>query len=468
MRLLPSITLFLLAVGAGCSPRSARPPVVVIVLDALHAGHVTHLGYSRATTPNLDRLAAEGITFTQAIAPAPYTLATMTSLHTGLLPDAHGITQGGRCLAAARRTLAMHLTEHGWRSFGASGNLNAASLQGLERGFERFLEMHRPEGTRDRVGTGGGEAESEGDLRSMGLQPPLAEEFVPVLDEWIGALRDEDDPFLYLHLLEPHSPYRAPAAFRDRFVEPEYDGPFADGTSRPFLQSLRGEVDVTPRDIEAAIGLYDANLAYADAVVGRLFERLRAAGLYDDAVILVTSDHGEAFWQHGVWGHNSALWEEMVRVPLVVRLPDRADLAGRRIDPLVSPMDVLPSLCEWLGLPTPEGLNGVSLERAIEGAPEALRRKLVLRTHDLDPTLALRADGVKLVVGEEGSALFDLVADPMERRPLPPDAHPAGAAMSAFLERYESIRGEWEGSAVEGVTLTAEQRRLLEELGYLR
>ena len=462
-----SITFLMLLTATGCSKRGADSTVVVIVLDALHAAHVSHLGYDRETTPHLDRLAAEGITFTQAVAPAPYTLATMASLHTGLLPDAHGITQGRRRLSDERRTIATHLAEHGWRSFGATGNLNASSLQGLHRGFERFLEMHRPAPSRDRAGALGDVAESETDLRASGATPPLAEEFPPVVDEWLAAL-GSSKAFLFPHLLEPHSPYRAPEEIKRRFVDEAYEGPFANGATRPFLQSVRGELEVSPTDIAAGIGQYDANLAYADAALGEIFERLRAAGRYDDALIIVTSDHGEAFWQHGRWGHNDELHEETVHVPLVVKLPAGRSIAGRRVDGLVSPMDLLPSLCEWLELPVPDGLHGVPLQRAIDGNTEAAQRKLVLRNHDEVPKLALRADGLKLLMTSTGRELYDLSTDPEERRPLSVDDHPQGVVMLRFLERFESVRAGWEGAAAEGAELTPEEERLLEELGYLK
>ena len=463
------VSLLLTALlGVGCSKPTEPPTVVVVVLDALHADHVSHLGYPRETTPNLDRLAADGVTFTQAVAPAPYTLATMASLHTGLLPDAHGITQGGRRLPEERATLAAHLSDHGWRCFGASGNLNASSLQGLHRGFERFLEMHRPAGARDRAGAKGDAPETETDLRAAGLRPPLAEEFPPVLADWLDELAGDEKALLYLHLLEPHSPYRAPDEVRARFVADDYDGPFADGETRPFLRSIRGELDVSDADVAAGIGLYDANLAYADAALGELLRQLRDDGRYDDALIVVTSDHGEAFWQHGRWGHNDELYEEMVHVPLVVKLPAGRGAPGSRVDALVSPMDLLPSLCEWTGVPTPTGLHGVPLQRAIEAAPAARSRKLVLRNHDEVPRLALRADGVKVVRRDGHVDLYDLDADPDERAPRPIDSSPQGPALLDFLDRFERVRAGWEGAAVEGAALTTEQERLLEELGYLK
>ena len=307
--------LLLLVVSAlSCGGRREKPHLVLIVLDALHAGHVSHLGYTRETTPNLDRLAAEGVTFTQVLAPAPYTLASIPSILTGRLPDSHGLTQkaNGK-LSAEEVTLAEILKADGYTTLGAVASANGSSAFGLDQGFERFIEVFQGEGRPDQI-----TVQREGSA----LHVPSADEFLPIMVDWLAEVRGKTPHFFYLHVLEPHTPYTPPEDFRSRFIDPGYSGPFKSGDGEILVETVRGEAEADEEGIRATIDLYDANLAWADHVLGLLLDEIKKFGLYDDALIIVTSDHGEAFWQHGLWGHNNQLYEEMLRVPLVVKFPE--------------------------------------------------------------------------------------------------------------------------------------------------
>jgi len=438
-----------------------RPPVVIILLDALHAGHISHLGYERETTPNLDALAAEGITFTQAFAPAPYTLASISSILTGKLPDRHGLVDNRSTLGAEEVTFAELLAQAGYRTCAAVGNLNGSSSFACEQGFEEYVEVFLPEDGRS-VDLAAGEVRFH--MAKALDYPPLTERFL--------AGDDGRPMLLYLHIIEPHEPYSPPDAFRERFLEQDYRGPFAEGDSKSLRQGRKGELPFGPDDKRALEALYDANLAHVDEVVGQILSQLDRAGVLDEALIVVTSDHGEAFWQHQEQGHNTTLYDEMLHVPLILRFPRQTD-APRVLRPggLVTPMDLLPSLCEWLDLPLPASdLDGVSLSNEILGAAD-LSRQLILRSHHEPPWLGIRSASHKTIIklererGEPQVEHYWLPEDPGEQVNLGGEDHERAQADARELRAFaeQNVRRDQSNRRA---PLSRAERALLRDLGY--
>jgi len=220
------------ALAAACNPGAppveplGRPPVVLVVFDALHATHLSHLGYPRETTPQLDRLAAEGTSFSEAFAPAPYTVAGIPSLLTGRRPDSHGVTSQAARLADEETTLAELLRAAGYRTLGAVGNLNGGARLGNAQGFDVFEELYFTDDP----------ALIEDTVEGQGVRLVTADLLV---DFTARALAEPSDQplFLYLHVLEPHAPYSMPDEFRRLWLDPDYDGVFASGEIGPLVCS---------------------------------------------------------------------------------------------------------------------------------------------------------------------------------------------------------------------------------------
>ena len=448
------VRALLLAAAAsflGCAPTSEGRLVVLVVFDALHAGHVHHLGYERETTPHLDALAAEGVSFRNAHAPAPYTVASTASIMTGLLPQRHGLLRPfGQHARPAGVTLAEHLRGAGWQTFGASANANASTATRTDLGFDTWVDLFEgpgPEGVQ-RVQRGDGSF-----IHLVGADewPGQLEAF---LDGWDG----QRDAFVYLHALQPHSPYAPPAEHRERFVDPDYQsswsdeefpGGYAEGQDRPLARANRGEIPMEAADRQHTLDLYDASLHWMDAALGSMVDGLRERGAWDRTWLVVTSDHGEAFWQHGRFGHNDHLYEEMLRVPLVVRAPGAALPSGVVSDALVSPMDLFPSLLEWLRLPGVPRLDGRSLGTALREQPH---RRLLLQTNGNFPFVGVTDGRGKVLVAADGDGVraverYDLAEDPEERvnlaqgGPVPPAAAP-GAVVDPVLAAPQQS-GPW-------------------------
>ncbi len=425
--------------------RDDRRVVLTVVLDALHSGHVHHLGYPRETTPHIDALAAEGVTFTRAAAPAPYTVASTVSLMTGLLPHRHGVMQRyGKGTRPMGTTLAEELSRHGWQCFGATSNANAGELTGIAQGFQQWLEAYEGTGTPDEPSITGEDGTS--------IHLVSADWWPGQLERVLDQADPERDTFIYFHLLQPHSPYFPPDEIRAKFTDPEYvsswsdsDTPegFAAGEVAPLVRANEGLLEMTAADRQHTLDLYDASIFWADRAIGQMVDVLKERGLWDSTWMVVTSDHGEAFWQHGRWGHNDHLYEEMLRVPLVARAPTGLLPAGVRCDRLVSPMDLLPTVLDWAHLPPVESIDGVSLDKTLhQEGPDS--RGLLFVSNSEQPFSGAVGPCTKIIfqTNEDGSVRIEqyhLPDDPGERvnqAGAPPPAALPGAVADRTTETF--------------------------------
>lgn len=482
-RTLPLLAPLALAAGCGGATEPApegvsetlgRVPVVLVVFDALNSEHLGHLGYDRDTSPNLDAFAAEAVSFRHGFSPAPYTLAGIASLLTGKLPDRHGLVDKALRLRDDERTLAEILRDAGYPSKAVVGNPNGGAAFGAADGFDEFVPLY--------LAGDGREVNYVNPHSGKELHLARAEEFPPHLESFLDGLEDPAAPwFFYGHVLEPHTPYLAPDPWREMFLDPEYAGPMLEGDDDPLIGHLHGDFDLTAEDMQATIDLYDGNIAYADQGFGQLMDVLKQRGLYEDALILVTADHGEAMFQHGTWGHNYSVFDEMVQVPLLVRLPGAADDGrprGQVRDELVSIMDLVPSVCQWLDLAPPDELDGYSLAPLLAGTEDEAtfaERFLHLRTHSTPPTLGLRHLHQKVVVertkdpevSELGFAtsFYDLVADPEEQSPLLEGEDPrVRAAREVLRAQAAALKASFKGT--QDATFTEEEADMMGALGY--
>ena len=317
-----------------------RPHVIIHLIDTLRFDHVGALGYDGNTTPRIDAFTAEGSLFPRAYAQSSWTRATVASILTGLHPSSHATTGRLDALPEDARTLAEILRDVGYQAGGFVANPNVTASTGFGQGFEPFEYLRHPEGGDRFVGSDV--------LVRRGL-------------DWIDA-RDPARPFfLYLHAMDPHDPYDPPPALRDRFA-PGVEDP--ETGSAEMMKALdlgtRTASEELRRDL---LALYDGSIASADAGFGDLLDGLEGRGLHDDTVIVLVSDHGEEFLDHGWWKHGKTLFEDQIRILLAFRLPRVA--GGGRPGTVAQQIDVVPTLLDHLGIPRPGGLAGRSLLGAI-------------------------------------------------------------------------------------------------------
>ncbi len=415
-------------------PADGVPPrrsVVLISLDTLRADRLGTYGARRPTTPALDALAAESTLFETAIAPAPWTLPSHTSMMTGLPECVHGMSGTiGKPFPAGLVPLAQRLRRAGYATaaFTEDGFVDATSFT---RGFAYYREN-----------------------RSGVDRAPTT---VAHALEWLRT-HSAQPFFLFVHTYQAHEPY---------FAAPPYADMFAD---RHDTDGLRA---VNPQDLAK----YDAAVRYTDAAITPLLEALRAAPDNDRTLLVVTSDHGEGLGERGYVGHGRSLHEEVLHVPLLIHAPGLV-ATGRRVPGLVGVIDVTPTILDLVGLPVPAGITGTSLApQALASArPAPVPERALFIENNLDHyRLAIRWPRWKATWDDGGPVITDLEHDPAERAPVRDEAR-AGAA-AAERERFEQMcqreRAELEAA---GAALQVPQpalpdparERQLKALGYLK
>jgi arylsulfatase A-like enzyme len=404
-----------------------RPNVVLISLDTLRADHLGSYGYPGPVSPNLDRLAAEGVLFTDAVTLVNWTLPSHATMLTGVDPCVHGF-RGARSGPIPRGLppgvvpIAEILRRRGWitAAFTEDGYVIPSVFQ---RGFEEFSASNRPHDGR-------------------------IEDTVALASAWLRR-HAGDEFFLFLHTYQVHVPYDPPEPYRTRFAENRLHLPHA----------------------ENAVA-YAGEVAFTDEVIGRLIALIGELGIRDRTIVVVTSDHGESFGEHR-WGeHGMSLHEEEVRVPLIWRAPGLAR-EGARVDGLTSLGDIVPTLVDMLGVPRPKIVTGLSRYDAIRaGAPVAAPsadRSLVLEgmTGRSVRTAAWKTIFGLRLLGQTNVSLFDLRQDPNERTPQAVARHdPTEAVLAEHEALCRRLRGEV-GSAVGDTSpVDLDLRDRLRALGY--
>ncbi len=405
------LSLLLMLPGCGAEPPTGPFNILLISIDTLRQDHVGCYDYDRETTPNLDELARQGTVFENAVSTSCWTLPAHASLLTGLYPAFHGLQDDGAKLPEGIPTVAGQLSQLDYFTLAVVSHVYVSSEFGLERGFELFDDS----------------------LIEGGEEIPIAAEVVTRTLEQMAGI-PAGPFFCFVHFYDPHWDYSPPPPFDTKFTDPGYDGPI-DGTLNSLMPYLAGGRPMPRADLQRAIDLYDGEIAYVDAEIGRMLDGLRAQGRLENTVVIVTSDHGEEFREHGRLGHQKSLFWEQLRVPLIVAgHPDFP--AGQRRDDLVSLVDVPPLLTELTGAEPLPVVQGTSLlEREIPRDrivfAESIRFGNEMR--------AARQLGHKAIHNLQGDMrfFFDLAKDPREMRPLRLD--PTDGKLSAALADYAMV-----------------------------
>ncbi len=458
--------------GGGCAGPPPPDNVVVLLVDTLRADHLGCYGYERDTSPNLDRLASEGVLFENAIAQSSWTSPSVASLFTSLYPSAHGVVRFSSKLGTNAPTLAQEMTARGRTTGGVSANIAFIRAdRGFALGFSHFELAERRAGPGD-------------ELEKILRRAP--EEAAAVTDRGLAFIDQATARpfFLYLHYLDPHSPYDAPPPHRDRFLDD------AQKSARPRFFGEAGMVSASAADLPTLTALYDGEISYTDAEIGRFLDGLRERGLLERTVVVVTSDHGEELLDHGGFTHGSTLYREVVRVPLLVRMPEMA-AAGRRVADVVELVDVGPTLLELVGPPDARKTEGQSLaamlrptallERIGLGSPSGtvgatgyseLSSRMKKEAKPSRHERALRRAGRSYLVSASGEReLYDDVADPREQHDLAaaePDTARDLARRIEALAASSAGSAAQSGSGSEDESMSEADRERLKALGYLQ
>lgn len=458
--------------------KAETPNVVLIVLDSVRRAHLSCYGYARPTTPRIDRIAAEGIRFTRAWAASCWTLPSHASLFTGLYPSEHLADVDTWRLGPDRPTLAEYLRGKGYATASISCNGIVSEHTGLTRGFEVRVDVEALAGARTGLVPRAIRAAHKR-WRALTRRDRGAGQATRTALDWIGEKAGRQPFFLFLNYMDCHSPYHPRLPTRHRFVAPE-DRTRADRIPQDPFAVMAGRLTFSARDIEVLKALYDGALLYLDAHVGALADALRRRGILDRTILIVTSDHGESFGEHGLLDHQYGLFEPLLAVPLIVRLPG-GERGGEVDDRIVQLVDLFPTIADGLGddIARDAGLAGRSLLRddRREFAFAEYRvpnlRAFGRRFPDADVARydvairAIRNETHKLIWwSDDRVALYDLASDPAEVK----DLSPVRPDLARDLQdRIRRRLGGWTPADVrvagdDGVDLIRDR---LQQLGYL-
>ncbi len=422
-----------------------RPNLLLYLIDTLRADRVGAYGSTRGLTPRIDAFARQGVVFEQTTAASSWTRPSTATILTGLPPAVHGATRLDRRLPSAVQTLAEVLRNAGYRTGGWSANAHVTAATGFDQGFERF-EF----------------------LDELARAEALGRRALAWLDESArassGLDRTQAPPFfLYVHAIDPHAPYEPPEDLRRRFAPNVPAGSGSLGQVEAVYRALDRKHPEAKALLARMPPLYDAEIAGIDRSFGALLDELDRRGELRHTLVVVISDHGEEFGEHGGLGHGKTLYREVLDVPWIVRLPGQS--AGRRIAVPAAHLDVMPTILAALGIPAGADLYGVD-----RLAPEAREGP---RFSHLDYE---GRQGGSVEFGNwhliepwsrkfsRAGKLFNLAADREEARDLAAE-NPVRAGYLRSLLRAEQL-AERRRFAV-SAPLGAEERKALEALGYL-
>ena len=435
----------------------SRPNLLVITVDTLRADHVSWAGYERPTTPHLDALPAWR--FATTYAHAHWTTPSTASLLTSLHPSSHRTTDYADVLPDGARTLTQILAESGYVTGYFTANFAVSQPTGLTRGGDWVVsELDLPHRRLMPSTLGRILATLSGDLDRADR---LNAHVLPFLE----SVRDRRF-FLYVHYKDPHQPYEPPAPY-DEMFDPDHEG------RRILDPALRSQWPITPRERQNMVARYDGEIRFVDEQIGRLLEELERLNLRTNTIVVVTSDHGEEFEEHGGWLHGQTVYDETVRVPLLIYYAPLTRESAEVGGVVMRQVDVVPTLLDLMDLPPEAQFQGMSLLKLLRGDVRSHfgQERAIVTQGQRTGVAAWISGSRKLVRKTEGDAvtyeLYDLARDPGETRDL---SALKPAEVNLLKERFEG----WERRQVvkrlksQSRELDPEQEQALRELGYIR
>lgn len=335
--------------------------LIIYVLDALRADHLSCYGYTRETSPSIDAIADEGLVYENCFTVSTWTKPVGASILTGVYPPTHGVRTREDVFNTDIARLPEELSSDGFTTAGFSTMGNVSKSIGYGKGFDEYFDLYKdPEIIQKRQTTDSSSEELELEEENK-IALPRAEDLTDRLIEWTEDLNDDDEDFFaFCWSIEPHIPYDPPEGYRD-FTDPSYTGPI-DG-SRECLPEVKSE-----EDLEQLKSLYDGEIRYNDAQIGRMVDWLKENGMYNETLLVLLSDHGDAFKDHGRLTHGHLPYDELIRVPLIVKPPESLGIEPDRIKETVSVIDIFPTVLEMLGIEKTEASH-VQGQAIVGGSP---------------------------------------------------------------------------------------------------
>jgi arylsulfatase A-like enzyme len=431
-RLLLALLITLSIGGSACSLfPSRRPNVILISIDTLRADRLGLYGYERRTSPELDAFASKSAVFERAVAESGWTLPSHATMLTGLAPRSHGVVQPSLEIANDVPLLAEILRSEGYRTYGSSDGGYVSKGYGFGRGFEKFND------------------------RRKGFRVALAE-----ARKWVDRVHVDEPFFLFLHAYDVHCPYDPKKSLALQFRSPQAQFiPTKGRCGNPFFNSI----DLTPGQVRFLSDNYDAGIRQVDGLIGSFLEWLDSSPHRDNTVVVITSDHGEEFKEHGQIGHERTLHREVLMIPMLIAGPG---VRAARYKVPVGLSEITPTILDLVGLESTPEMDGTSLASLLRGAslPDlpAARHSQIRWKGVLDSVVV--GDLHLILDSGTGSVeLYSLSDDPLEQKNLQESRGEEVAELRQMVGRFAA--GEI-STAPDRDGISADERERLRALGY--
>ncbi len=451
--------------------RPPRPDIILISIDTLRADRLGCYGCPAGASPNIDAFSREGAQFMHVISQAPSTASSHMSLFTGLLPPVHRVInlmtdletwrKTGLGLASSVPTLAEYLKENGYRTAGFHGGGNVSAILGFDRGFDVYQKTQ---------------------------WETLFDDPAPLnrVNKWLSQESAREKPFfLFIHHYICHEPYlQSPPGFRKRFLTAPVPGLQEEleriapqgmmatsrfkSTRKQWWGLIDGNNEAHRRHVR---DLYDSGVSYADFVLGKVLDFLKRRGWYDRSLVIVTSDHGEQFWEHGGTCHRGWLFSETLHVPLLIKFPG-GKYHGRKIGTPVGLFDLMPTMLEHLAISPRMKMQAQSLLPLLQG--RSFTAAPLVSVHEGLRTLRVEMNNISYSDQPSGGQpewLFDHASDPGEKHNLAAAPSPILPRMRALAARIMKDQQRLHAQIKAGVAgsrpIPEELKKQLKALGYL-
>ena len=427
---------------------------VVLLIDTMRARSLRPFdAKSRVEAPAIDALAKEGTTFVNTQSPENWTKPSVASILTGLYPTTHGTKQSESKLPEAAQMLPELLKGAGVATATFLANGYVSDKFGFKQGWDFYTNYIREN------------------------KSTKAENVFKDAGDWIEKNKDKRF-FVYIQTIDPHVPYDPPEAWLTKYDPEPYTGPVSPRKTADQLEQAKRNppaINFTERDRERLRALYDAEVSYHDEELAKFVERMKKIGLWDKLMFVLTSDHGEEFNEHGSYGHGHSVYQELLHVPLMYRLPGVVP-AGKRIDETVGSLDITPTVLSAMGVAIPEVVEGVDRMAHMMGSVPA--GPAVAFSDFLDDRRVIQAGRWKLILNGVNPTFFDLKSDPLEQKELAVSDHPIARRYCRILlgqflaarDRGDWLSAEQKGKTADFGTQAAEideaTRKGLKALGY--
>lgn len=441
------------AAGEGETAPARDYNVVLISIDSLRADHLSAYGYERDTSPTIAALARDGVLFRNASSTTAWTLPGHVSMLTGRSLLGHGVVTDSHSIGPDVPLLAESFRAAGYKTHAIVSAPYVEARYGYARGFDAYDDQTI------RFATHGASYKE--------VTAPLLEK---TASEWIEKNADRKF-FLFLHFWDVHYDY-APGPPYDRMFDPHYEGAI---NGENFYFNPEVHKGMSPRDLEHILALYDGEIRLVDDHLAKLRATLTASGVAEKTIIVVTSDHGDEFFEHDRKGHHRTLYDEILRVPMVLYVPSVVPQRAE-VQMETSIIDIMPTLLGVTGLPVPDGVEGVDLTGVAFRGDEEWDRATVAelyRNESLNVQVAMRRSGRKAIhhFNDRLVEVYDVAADPTETRRLPLTERPATDLLDDMVfwlnERWAAYRSRVAAGLETSVTMDEETHERLRALGYV-